>query len=366
MSKIKIETITNVHIGSGKIFYLNNDFCVATDYEGYQVFGIIEPRRILNLIGTEHLSSWIRIIEQKRPIFGLIKQYQPRATVEEYTSRTIDLSPSCDISMNTLKECIHDGLGRLYIPGSSIKGAVRTAVLASIAAALRPNDIQIGNNQHPSAYPMESRYLGNSPFTDVFRFLQVGDAFFEYDTVALTMVNINERRRQDFWDESHAQNIETIAAGCETTFDMKLKGDYHNFCAHEVHNIPPCMSSLPELFNSINNHIISLLNSEIDHWSDLANRDQTHKVDKYVEECERVLQEAKKCKEGKECILRVGHGGGWRFVTGAWGERSTHFHDAIVPQARPRNQLYVEYDFPKSRRVAKDCSLLGFVKLTIY
>jgi CRISPR type III-A-associated RAMP protein Csm5 len=33
----------------------------------------------------------------------------------------------------TLKECIHSGLGVPYIPGSSIKGAIRTAIVATLA-----------------------------------------------------------------------------------------------------------------------------------------------------------------------------------------------------------------------------------------
>lgn len=39
-----------------------------------------------------------------------------------------------------IKEFIRDGFDRPYIPGSSIKGAIRTAVLSSIAQAMNETD----------------------------------------------------------------------------------------------------------------------------------------------------------------------------------------------------------------------------------
>jgi len=365
MSKIKIRTITNVHVGSGEMLYLNNDFCIAKDSEGYDVVGIIDPRKVMELIGVEHIDTWVQGIGRKRPVEEIVHQYAPKAMVEDYSSRVIELFSTR--TTETLKECVHDGLGRPFISGSSIKGAIRTAVLAGVAAEMRPEHLNVLNGKGmPDASEMEKSLFGSDPKSDVFRFLHVGDAIFgELLTSAITMVNINERERHSFWDTSKSQTIEALSIGDETTFELRIKLDAYRKCNGVVGELPYCMSSVPVLFDTINAHTLSLLNSEIDYWAELKDKDEKHKIDAYIAKCEKIRTEIKKCESGKSCILRIGHGSGWRFITGAWTERSPLFYEKIVPAARPNNRIYADYDFPKSRRVAEDCSLLGFVKLTI-
>lgn len=374
MSKIKIETITNVHIGSGELLSQNNDFCLAVDSEGYDVIGIIDPRKVMKLVGVEHIDSWVAAIERKRPIGDFVHQYAPKATVEDYSSRIVERFSGR--ATETLKECIHDGLGRPYIPGSSIKGAIRTAVLATLAAELPSERLDIlARNGKPSASVMEKKLFGDTPNADIFRFLHVGDAIFgDLLTSAVNMVNVNEREKHSFWDESKSQTIEALSIGDETTFLMRLKLDSYRNSSDAVGQLPKCMMSMPQLFDAINAHTLSLLGSEIDYWMEMKDADATNKVDAYIAECKKVKSEAEKCLSGQSCILRIGHGSGWRFITGAWSERSSLFYDKVVPAARPNNaKKYADYDFPKSRRVCKgcrnspidDCCLLGFVKLTL-
>lgn len=368
MSKIKIEAITNVHVGSGETLNINNDFSVAVDSEGHKVIGIIDPRKVMNLIGVEHVNTWVQSIERKRPFKEIVRQYAPKATLEDYSLRIVE--NFCDNITDTFKECIHDGLGRPYIPGSSIKGAIRTAVLANLTAEMRPERLEIKNKYGKlDVGVMEAKLFGNNPNVDVFRFLHVGDAIFgELFTSAITMANINEREKQSFWDTSKKQTIEAISEGDETTFEMRLKLDSYQNCVSKVAMLPQSMSSLPILFETINAHTLSLLESEIEYWTELKDNDDTQKVDDYIAECRKVMTEADRCERGKSCILRVGHGCGWRFITGAWSERSPQFDSVIVPASRPNNRKYEEYDFPKSRRVVSDSDvsmLLGFVKMTI-
>lgn len=371
MSKVKIETITDVHIGSGETLSLNNDYCLAKDSEGYPVVGIIDPRKVLNLIGIEHIDTWLLGIENKRPIADIVHQYAPSATVEDYTTRTIE--KFCNNEPQTLKEYIHDGLGRPYIPGSSIKGAIRTAVLASLVSTLPPENIMVDNGKGKvSASIMEKKFFGHDPNSDIFRFLHVGDAIFgRVKTSAITMANINERERHSFWDASKSQNIEVLSMEDETTFEMRLKLDCYKKCRMAVGELPQCMTSLSLLFETINAHTQSLLEDEMDYWTKVKDVDKTDKVSAYIDECEFVLSETKQCSHGKSCILRIGHGCGWRFITGAWSERSPKFYDKVVENARPTPWKYRDYDFPKSRRVAEDSEddkrigLLGFVKLSI-
>ena len=85
----------------------------------------------------------------------------------------------------------------------------------------------------------------------------------------------------------------------------------------------------------------------------------------YLERMNEILQQFNSCIQGKECILRIGHASGWRFITGAWAEQLDNFKDIIVPASRPGNHKYQQYDFPKSRRLDEDSDIFGFVKLSI-
>lgn len=369
--KIKIETITPVHVGSGEILYKDNDFCVGKDSENYDVIGIIDPHKVLKLIGEEHLDAWVLGIERGRSFADIVKQYWPNATIEDYTSRLIEFSPK-DKS-NTLKEQLHDGLGRPYLPGSSIKGAIRTAVFAT----LMTNDANIAN-WLPSTGKLSSKGLENRMFgdtqRDVFRFLQVGDAIFgELLTSAMMMVNINERSSGNYWDKSKAQLIETLGVEDYSQFELRLNMAGYDLAQHRkgVHNMPACMSSITELFKTINAHTASLVVADMDYWNQRKDDDASGQVENYLNELSRLQGKIKDCGDkGENCILRIGHGSGWNFITGGWARKCNCFKRMIVPKVRPKNFNYVAYDFPKTRRMGvyrnngDSCVPLGFVKLT--
>ena len=208
--------------------------------------------------------------------------------------------------------------------------------------------------------------FGSNPNEDVFRFLQVGDAYFgENYEVAIRMVNINERERQSFWDESKSQLIEAIPPEDEAEFQLKLNETGYNLSRDRVHTMPDCMKSLSDLFQTINNHTQKLLESEIEYWKEREENDDSEKVCLYLEKIKGILDMTKGCNKGNECVLRIGHGSGWRFITGAWAETLENFYSVVVSASRPKNFMYKQYDFPKTRRVDDECELLGFVKLSI-
>ncbi len=381
MSKIKIEALTAVHIGSGETLQYGTDFVVGKTKDD-NVVSIIDPRKVLDLIGIDNVQQWVSAIERKESTSQVVRRYAPNAGLEDYSKRII-MEWSVAKETDTLKEQIHDGQGRPYIPGSSIKGAIRTAILASLSGDIEDveakidktkrdrygNPIPNGRGQiqyKADAKQVEADLFGSDPNKDVFRFLQVGDAYFgELKEVAVRMVNINERERQSFWDTSKPQLIEAISPGDEAEFQLRLNIDGYNFSQKAVKKLPMCMSSIPELFKTINAHSVKLLKEELDYWEERKNLDGSDKVSLYMEKINDILVIAQKCVDGKECVLRIGHGSGWRFITGAWSEQLENFASLVVNVSRPSNYKYEQYDFPKTRRVDDECELLGFVKLSI-
>ena len=118
MNKIKIETLTPVHVGSGQSLYNGMDFIAQN-----KNLGIIDVDKLGRLIGTNKktIQEWVTSIDR-----GTGGEFVLRRTgshdIKDYSSRVIANRVDFGQYDGTLKECMHDGFGRPYIPGSSIKG----------------------------------------------------------------------------------------------------------------------------------------------------------------------------------------------------------------------------------------------------
>ena len=143
MSRVKVTTIRSVHIGNGIFLQNNSDFVIDND----NIF-IINPKKVLDIIGVERLDAWVSAIESRENIKDFLSRIGNRNNPESYSSRKI-INYSSIKKDKTLKECIHDGRGYPYIPGSSIKGAIRTALLASIVNKNPNNNIDFANMLKP-------------------------------------------------------------------------------------------------------------------------------------------------------------------------------------------------------------------------
>lgn len=367
MSKVKITTLTSVHIGSGETYQYGSDFIRGKDIDGDSIIGIIDPKRVLALIGEKNLDAWVTAIDGGRSTDQIVNQYAPSVKLEQYSRRTILLWANTVKTTDTLKEYIHDGLGRPYIPGSSIKGAIRTAVLSSISK--EKNDLeQYAKDKRGriTAKVIEEKLFGRDANSDVFRFLHIGDAFFgkNYEA-AIRMVNINERGKAGFWDMTKSQLLEVLSPDDEATFELRLKTEFYEKAKVATALLPECMRTLYNLFQTINQHTQTLIEQEISYWMERQDKDDGGKVDEYLKKMRVLLKEVEHCQGGKECVLRIGAGSGWRFITGAWTENWATFETTIIPAARRNNQCYTQFHFPKTRRVDEECDVLGFVKLSM-
>lgn len=375
MSKVKIQTLTPVHIGSGEFLKNNSDFVVHKEGE-HSYISIIDPKKILELIGIEHINDWVSLIERKGDTKEYVSKIAKNTNPRSYAVRTLANYASSIKKDDTLKECIHDGMGKAYIPGSSIKGAIRTSVLAILADRMKGLEQLVANQKNiVFAKQIEAKLFGGDPNSDVFRFIKVGDAYFSHGCELSTrVVNLNIREKKDLRDNSKPQLIEAIGVDWVSEFQMKVDSSNYdwvkNHWAFDNPKIKP-LGSLPEqirsissLFELINEHTGKLVKDEINYWKEVVNAGYVGAED-YIENMSLIWDEVKACNKGKECVLRIGHASGWRFMTGAWPENLKNFEHLIVPAARPKNSNYQQYDFPKSRRLDEDSDIFGFVKLSI-
>ena len=369
MSKINIKTLTSVHVGSGNMLQYNYDFVITHIPSKEQTFiRILDDRKILSLIGVERLQDWVRGIERNKDTKDMIKGFAPNAKPDDYSKKKIECFSDEIKSTDSLKECIHDGRGLPYIPGSSIKGAIRTAVLASLVGKYVPNaDNYITNGiGKVSASQIEHILFGNDPTQDVFKFIRVGDAFFSDESeIVIRLINLNIRDSfDDLKDTSKSQLVDVIREQESSSFNLTIDAKKYDFAVSHhapVGNLRDEFNNINNLFMLINAHSRSLVEKEINRWTNI---NKTGAED-YVDNMQAILDQINACQKGKECVLRIGHASGWRFTTGGWAEELNNFPSTVVPQSRPKNYNYESYVFPKTRRLDTDGDILGFVKLSI-
>ena len=381
--KVKIETLTPVHIGSGNFLHYNTEFFPVTVTEKssgkkYRCVRIIDERKILDLIGPKHLQDWLLSIERGQNIMEFMKVFAPDAKTSDYSRRRVFLYGEVK-EKDTLKECIHNGMGLPYIPGSSIKGALRTAITAILAHKKDDLEdiakvyyIKDGEEEYKyDGYCVENSFYGSDPNHDIFRFLRCGDAYFpvEKEIVFRLQMYLNITKDKSLVpkiEHSKPQLIEALGEGAQSEFQLHLDTDHYDgiitLQPNAVGELPDEMKSVEKLFAAVNKHTLDLVCQEIDFWSDI---DKTG-ADCYVEQMENMAESIRdEIKKGnKSCILRIGHAIGWDFITGGWARDFEDF-ELVKDQARYKNYNYRDYVFPKSRRLDTDGEMIGFVKLSL-
>lgn len=198
--------------------------------------------------------------------------------------------------------------------------------------------------------------------------MRVSDAFVTgCRTAVCNMVNINERKEKSFWDTSKQMATEVLLPGAKVNFSLVLKQP--ELLPNDMPAAPKALCSVEALLDVINNHTRKLLTDEIKIWeSKSVDIPSKKKVNKYIAKLKDLLNAANECQGTHSAIIRMGHGSGWRFMTGAWLKRlPDNDFEKVVNKARlNNNEKYSKYDFPKSRRLEEGlCEPLGFVKITL-
>lgn len=357
--RIKIQAITPVHIGSGEVLQENFDYIKIKDENGSYIAPLNQKAigTILFEKGID-ISRWVAILQGKDDINDFLKKNLHDVREDKYSQRYIYLPENQGVLARELREQIHTGMGLPYIPGSSIKGAIRTVVLSEILL----------NNKRYEDKPeklLESKDNNNK--NNLMQYLQVSDAIFsEGSTDALNMVNLNIRNNNSFYDESKEQLVEAITKEDDGKSFMYIK-------ISDTELFP--VASIKTLFSVINKHTKRILQNDIDFWYDYKFDDNSGIVDEYINAVGDIRKEINGVKDNS-CILRLGYANGWKFITGDWAEDNTTYEEwnEVVTKSRPGNNRYLEYPFPKSRRInvlldnsghIEKVQLLGFVKLTI-
>jgi CRISPR-associated protein Csm5 len=165
--QVKLSTLSPLHIGEGRELRLGFDFMI---YEG-QTWRLNEDA-ILAAYGEQLLA----VSGGRYPLPGeLLKpaDYQ-QAELFRYVLRGKPRSQKGDAR---LQSCIKDVYDRPYLPGSSIKGALRTALAWTgwSEMKLQVDRTSFGRSPFWAGQPVEQKIFGPDPNRDLLRALQVSD-----------------------------------------------------------------------------------------------------------------------------------------------------------------------------------------------
>ena len=128
-------------------------------------------------------------------------------------------------AMNQISEQIKDVYGQPYLPGSSLKGALRTVLAVGGATVRKPRFDRLGRSRSWAAQPVERELFGRNPNYDLLRALQVSDSGpVGPDHLSLARVNIYPtagQRTQYGQQRGLDIDVETLRRG--TTFQVPIK-----------------------------------------------------------------------------------------------------------------------------------------------
>jgi CRISPR-associated protein Csm5 len=391
MNKVLVETLTPLHIGSGRTLLSDTEYLYFSETH---TVSVIDEHKILSIIGSENIDQWVHIIEKGSGLLDYLKKRSSSKVIlpSQTDKRLLNVNgKSNPTSGNSgIREQLFSGNGQPILPGSSLKGAIRTAmlnraILKNPSNAKRINDFKeektrtnyrTGQKEVQIQYKgvrLEKKYFGRDPNHDIFRMLRVGDTHFT-ETECILAETLNETGTGQEIKHSVQQHIECIPASQSALCGIQIPQDL----IKEVEKRPDVLSkmkgiesikTLPLIFGQINAHSKNHIEQEIKKYELL---DLPIQADSYVETLKDILESYQNLSEN-ECILRVGFGTGYLSMTGGWPidqwkntpdiDYKNEMNDLAT--AVRRNPKYNGMALPKSRKIVLGGIPLGFIKLKL-
>lgn len=381
MNYLHIEVLTPLHVGSGRTLRSNTEFLKFDE-----VVSVIDDHKILKLIGEENIGNWVDIISNGKDLLDYLKQRSPTKTIDPHQTdkRLLPVVGKYLKPENGLREHIFSGNGKPLLPGSSLKGAIRTAVVngliekksfvANGVLKTKDNDTNKKGEKTVKYGKFEPKLTGKDPNHDSFRLLRIGDVHFD-NTVCLLAQTVNQKDDLEI-KEGVNQLLECIPVGSEALSGVSIPADL----LKEINKRPLIANEMKandeindwgKVFNHINQFTKKQVDAEFKKYNSVT---LPKEALSYPEKLKEISSKIDKLID-KECIIRVGFGTGYLNMTGGWpleqwkktlspAQYQTEMND--LGTAVRKNSKYNAFDLPKSRKVISGGVPMGFLKLTLW
>lgn len=373
---IELETLTPLAIGAGaeKDWVLGMDYVVDNDY----LYKLNLHKIAAAGIDLQKLTSYFTE-KNVRGIKDLIGQ-----RLEEVSD--FKMSMPCS-SYNDIKAFVKNQLtGKPIVPGSSIKGAIRSILLEYLtqdANGVR-EDLRNGRRRESSIFGE----IANG--TDFMRFVKFSDVDFEETALVNTKIfnlqNVNgswaggwkhggQRTDGRFSSDGFNTIYEVVGPQksgtgylmlSETGFN-RLEGN-QSYVEKKAKVLVTSRNDVPVmLFKIVNGHTRSYLEKELSFFR----RYLTDKSSLIIEGIENLLEEVKAAQnDNSYCIFKMSAGSGFHSITGDWQFDDYSVNGIRRPPRGPSRGLHNNEPSSKSRKIAilnneDKFVLMGFVKMSV-
>ena len=258
-----------------------------------------------------------------------------------------------------------------YLPGTSVKGALRTAVLCYL---LQPQLERAGRSREWLEQPVERVVLGPNPNHDLMRSVHVSDtAPADLERLAVGLIwtytlrgdRLVEKREQN---SEYKTFVEWLTPDTTLRLDIRLDEFLFTDAANrDLRWRGDQTQAVQQLARTCNTHVHTIITAEQQFYA-------THGLDvlrDYYAELEVTLN----ALPDRAFLLNIGWGGGWTVKTvgdllhkalgdGSFRQLRQRYRLGISPRTR---QLDLNAPFPKTRRIAYESGAarwaLGWVKM---
>lgn len=354
-----LTTLSPIHIGSGKSYGCCEFVPARAKVNG-------EIKRILKRVNLTKYYSGLSDDKKDSFLASLtnsgfeLKQFDNKIKKDYVRYQCID--NSMVNSIKDVEEHIKTS-DKLYIPGSSIKGAIRTAVFYDLLTEEDISEIErrVSSNRRKNSFLSDDllkKYFysgsGNFAQNNIFRFMQVADtttsSLPRIEEVLAVMATDDMRKHQYYSRRGRPVKsyLETIGAGKKfksrltTTFDSNM---YRKLRLENKSDI----LDLDYIKNVLFTFSQDLINYELD-FADMYDLDCLTKF--YTQLNKKNTIDAP--------LLKIGAGSGLMATSVAMKVKENDFAFDKLRESFKRSYYF---EFPKSRKITKTEKPLGWVKL---
>jgi len=348
---LHIMTLSPVHIGTGRELLKDYDFAV----HGKRTWRINEDALLDDALGDGEFSEALLL----RPAAELLRDEDYRKD-SRFFRYVVPGTPRSQARNAALREQIKDAFDRPYLPGSSLKGALRTA-LVDHGLAQNPQVLdtrRLGRNRKYAARPLEQELLGRDPNHDLLRALHVADS----DPVAAgRSLSIENVQVLSGGEPGSPIEVEALRSKVKMRTSIVLDLSLFSPAAERELHFGQQRKWLEDLMGVCRERVKPILAAEHDRY---ARRRGTEQLAEFYGTLSALVEDMRDTRS----VLQVGWGGGW--LTKTVGSRldDRQREDVINNYRLARGKRQRGDPFPKRRRVVVDgngqiVSPLGWVLL---
>ncbi|MBE7557387.1 MAG: type III-A CRISPR-associated RAMP protein Csm5 [Anaerolineales bacterium] len=333
--EVTVTPLTPLHVGSGTLLLKDYDFAV----QGNATWRINEDA----LLEAQNVDD-TRLAETlaRTPPAQLLKPADFRLDSPYFRYRLVGKPRAMDAGAQ-LQEQLKTARDEVFLPGSSLKGAIRTALAwhGWTEKGLKPDVRDLERNRKFAGQRLEREIFGADPNHDLLRALQVSDSA-PAGKDRLLVLNAQVVTRG-----SLGSPIELEAVQPDTPFHLTFKVDRALFNqwartnGFRLGGNPGWLVQLPEF---IQRHTNQRLKAEAAWFKERAGAEQTANFYQQLLQAQLPAQ---------SCLLQLGWGTGWSDKTyGSHLQQDQGFMEQIIADYRlAMGQRRKGDPFPKSRRV---------------